>query len=203
MAIAFVACLLYSSSAAPGASQEELAARRARLRAVFLLNFARYTTFPEEAFEEDDSPLIITVVGEARLWPYLRALALKEKVNERAIVVQSLPYPEAAAEDADEEALEKARQEREAFIGALRRSHVVYVPTADAHHAPLVLESVRGADVLTVGGAGDFVEAGGMLEMRRRYERMTFAANLIAIRATRLRVSSKLLQLAEWVKEED
>ena len=36
----------------------------AKIRAAYLLNFIRFTAWPEETFESDSSPITVTVIGE-------------------------------------------------------------------------------------------------------------------------------------------
>ena len=179
------------------AQTDEAAERLAKVESAFLLNFARYAEWPEEAFEDEESPLVITVLGRARLLPYLLAIVQDERVKGRPIQVRLAWYPH---EDPDEDESE-ARRRREAFFESLRQSHMVFIPHTEAEHAVEVLRGLWGSDVLTVSDALGFREVGGMLELKVRRGRVVFDANVEAIEASDVKLSSKVLRLAQNVRE--
>src|SRR5688500_2932564 len=71
-------------------SVETLAETRAeyQLKAVFLFNFAQFVEWPPEAFPENQSPLVIGVLGEDPFGPYLDQIVSGENANNRPLAVQ-------------------------------------------------------------------------------------------------------------------
>jgi hypothetical protein len=63
-----------------------------------------------------------------------------------------------------------------------------------------LLDASSGAGVLTVGDFDQFAERGGMIQLIKEGNKFRFAINVDAVNASRLRISSKLLQLAELVR---
>ena len=62
---------------------------------------------------------------------------------------------------------------------------------------------VSEASVLTVGDMGEFAEEGGMISLKMEGTRVRFDINLAAANRARLKISSKLLQLASVVREKN
>ena len=75
----------------------------------------------------------------------------------------------------------------------LRECHILYLPKPDSG----VLEAVRTLPVLTVGQAGDFIRAGGILGFFLQDGRLRFEISPEAAQRVGLRISSRLLMLAK------
>src|SRR5271169_1231341 len=76
------------SAHALGASTPGLESREYQIKAVFLFNFAQFVEWPHEAFSNDESPLVIGVLGEDPFGPYLDETVRGEKVNKRPLVIR-------------------------------------------------------------------------------------------------------------------
>jgi hypothetical protein len=188
LALAF-AVAFAPSLAAPARAQEAASATEAQLEAAFLVNFVRYTDWPEERALAPGAPYVITVVGDAAVARnLLRLAAVVAPVRGRRIEVQQLEFPEGA--DATV---------RASISDRLRRSHLVFVhETREPLEA--ILGELSGQPVLTVSDREGFARAGGMLGLERRGGRIVFEANPAAIRNARLVVSAKVLKLATIVE---
>jgi hypothetical protein len=142
-----------------------------RLKAAFIYNFAAFTEWPAETGPQ----LNLCVFGADPFGPELDALAGK-KVGERSLVLQ-----------------------RKAPLAALKTCQIVFVCNAESAQLPRVLEAVRGLPVLTVTDTPGATRQGAVINMALAQGRITFEANLVAARAARLTLSSKLLRLATEV----
>lgn len=60
-----------------------------------------------------------------------------------------------------------------------------------------ILAAVAGRHVVTVGETDNFLDHGGMIALTAEQNRVRLRINSAALRATRLNVSSKLLQVAD------
>ncbi len=69
-------------------------------------------------------------------------------------------------------------------------------------HAAEVLGGVKDSPILTVGDAQNFAAAGGIIGFKLESGKVRFQVNVYAADRARLRISSKLLSLAEIVKED-
>ena len=78
---------------------------------------------------------------------------------------------------------------------------VLYVTGLDARRIPIVIAALGGRSVLSVSDAPDFARQGGTIQLFLEDGRMRVAINPQAADRARLRVSSRLLNLAVIVKE--
>jgi hypothetical protein len=175
----------------PAHAQESVdLAKAAKVKAAYLLNFIRYTKWPDGAFETLDSPIVLTMVGACDAADVLGEVVRRAPPVDGHRVVLSratLPSGRADAPQAD------------SFVETARRSHLLYVCSADAGRLGPILERLKDAHVLTVGDVPGFARNGGMLGFVLREDRIVFEANLKALQDTPLSVSAKVLKLAQIV----
>ena len=148
----------------------------ATLKAAFLYNFAKFAEWPAEALSAGQR-LSLCVIGDHAV-----ADALGEIISGRAIegheLVVAIVKPD----------------------GPLRSCHLLYVGGLGARETPPLLETLNGSPVFTVGDGEKFAESGGVAQLILENDRMRFAINVAAARRARLRLSSRLLSLAQIVQ---
>ncbi|WP_181168186.1 YfiR family protein [Cognatiluteimonas lumbrici] len=176
-----LAASLPAQAQAPTASELRL-----RVEGAFLVNFVRYTDWPEQRFTEPGAPYVVSVVGDAEATDAIAAVATAAgSIRGRRIVVRRVRF-DARLDPAS----------RRVAIRRLRESHVVFVAGGDVEGARLVLRAVAGAPVLTVSDVPGFAAAGGMLGLVRSGRNLAIEANPAAIRDSEMQVSAKVLKLA-------
>jgi hypothetical protein len=161
--------------------------KAARVKAAYLLNFVRYTQWPDQAFDEPDSPILLTEVGECENSDVLaEVIRRSEPIGGRPVVLQHAPY---------------ARDEinRQEFYRSLEESQLVYICSLGPEPVPTILDHLKGSDVLTVGDTPDFVQHGGMIGFVLEENRILFEASPKAIQRSHVTVSAKVLKLAKIV----
>jgi len=187
--------LLMSWGALSASGQSVDVEKAAKVKAAYLLNFIKYTQWPGSSFESEDSPIVITVLGDCDLWsPLTDAVSHSGPVNGRRLEVRRVSYP--APDSQGRISAERWND----FDSLLRRSHVLYMCSLSSERSRDVLRRVEGRSVLTVSDMPGFAEAGGMLGLRLSENRIVFQANPKAIQKTDLTVSAKVLKLAEIVE---
>jgi hypothetical protein len=144
------------------------------LKALFLLNFTRFTEWPEIAPE---TPLLLCVLGDERVFESLTVAARSQQVNEHRILVS-----------------------RMTVAGAWPSCHVLFVGGTSVKSASALLDSARGSPILTVSDQDRFAHSAGVIELYAEGDRMRFAVNVNALQRAHLRISSRLLNLARIVK---
>lgn len=145
------------------------------LRAAFLYNFVKFTEWPPDRLPPGEK-LALCVADDVAT-----GRALAHAVKGRAIEGHELTVRLVSLDDA---------------VGSC---HLLYVRTADANRSLQVLESVKGSVMLTVGDSERFALSGGIAGLFVEDDRMRFAINLKSAERARLRLSSKLLNLARIV----
>jgi hypothetical protein len=147
-----------------------------QVKAAFLYNFAKFIQWPSQAFTDRDMPFTICIHGDS-VQDALDKTIEGETLNGRHVTTRRL----AAGE-------------------AIRGCHIVYVSGAESRRAPEVLAAANGMPVLTVGESPDFINSGGMIRFTEGGHRVRFEINPDATERALLRVSSRLLRLADIVR---
>jgi hypothetical protein len=161
----------------PVSVAEEPLASEYQVKAAFLINFPKYVDWTAAAFAETNSPIVIAVLGETPVTDELQKAAAGRTVNGRNIILKHLTYGE------------------EYGI-----CHILFISAAEERHSPEVLAKLKDASVLTVGESDGFLESGGIINLARRDQKIGLEVNLIAANKARIKVSSKLLNVASAVK---
>ena len=161
------------------------------VEAAYLVNFLRYTQWPEGSFESPGSPLVISVIGPKAVADRIRDVAFAAgRIDGRATEVRSIPFQRGSV-DAPLQS-ERDRQ----TLALVRGSHLVFFHSDAGAVHPQAISDLWGRPVLTVSNAPGFTAAGGMLGLFRSSGHIVFEANAGAIRNSGLRVSAKVLKLA-------
>ena len=144
-----------------------------RLKAAFLYNFALFAEWPPTV----GATLNLCIVGTDPFGAEIDPLQ-KRLVGERHIAVL-----------------------RRSEVEALRDCQLVFITRSVRAAQPRILESLRGATVLTVAESPGAASQGAALNMSIVKNRISFEANLIAARGANINLSSKLLRLATEVQQ--
>ena len=172
---AFTCALLLFLSATAAAAGAEGIDKEHQLKAVFLYRFAQFVDWPAESFAEENSPLVLGILGPDPFGAYLDEVVRGEKVGSHPIAVKRVANPEEAAQ-----------------------CHVLFFsPSGSGPDVAEKLSDLKGRKVLTVGDTDRFSRGGGMILFTTRNGRIRLRINMESVRASNLELSSKLLRLAE------
>ena len=161
-----------------GSSLNGAAPTEYQLKAVFLMNFAKFVEWPTTAFRSAQNALTICVLGENPFGHDLDDVVRGQVAADRALAVKRL-----------------AQVQRE------DNCHVLFVSAAEKTRTERILGILRNAPTLTVGEGDDFASAGGMISLFIDDNKIRFEVNLDAADRAGLKISSKLLKLAKNVRE--
>jgi len=170
-----VAALL--ASALRAHAQDRAGAREHEIKAAFLLNFARYTEWPRNAFESDDAPFTIAVVGKDPFGADLDAMLKDKRVAGRPIRV--------------------VRFEKAADV---RPCHLVFVARSERDSLSAVVDAAKDRPSLVVGETDGFIGKGGAVNFYLEGDKVRIEVGPDVVERHGLRMSSKLLRLARIVK---
>jgi hypothetical protein len=169
---AFAAGALFCATAAAQSDQPS----EYQVKAAFLFNFTKFVEWPEDSVGDPHSPIVIGIIGDDPFGGSLIGIVAGEKVQGRPIVIM------------------KYRRGDD-----LRRCHILFVSGSERLHTAQILTGLQDASVLTVSDIDGFAAAGGMMQFVKQGNRIHFVVNLDAATQAKLRVSSKLLALAQVV----
>lgn len=186
------AILVWASIASPVANADSTEdARVAKIKSAYLLNFIRFAEWPRSSFPAANSPVRICLLGQDTLGPVMDGTVNGQAVGGRSIEVVRLAQDSASAEIKSE------------IAESLRLCHLVFIADSEASRLSSILGSLTGTHILTVGETGSFAVDGAMLALNLERDRVIFYANPDAIRASKVSLSSKILQLARIVHGDD
>ena len=171
----FVLAISLSTNVRPGSAQS---ATGPELTAAFLVNFVKFTSWPESALAAD-APIVMCVVGRDQVADAIEALTTRLTIGGRPVSIRRLRNGSAVGE-----------------------CHVLYVTDIDGKHSEHVLRDAASQPILTVSDVKHFAERGGIAGLFVEQGRMRFTVNTDAAERARLRISSKLLSLAKIVKDD-
>ena len=160
---------------APPAQAEGAAVPEYAAKAAFLLNIAKYATWPPPAFADSSSSIVIGILGDDPFGANLERVVSGRIINDRRVIIR--------------------RSKRAA---ELRGAHVVFISASESDRAAGICASLAEGGSLCVGdteGTANFTAITFTVESGR----IAFSVNLAAARRSNVAISSKLLQLAKNV----
>lgn len=169
-ALLLAAACLAAASPRPARAQDGEYA----LKAAFLFNFTKFVEWPPDAFSGPRAPLHLCVVGEDPFGRQLDGAVAGEAVNGHPLVVRR-------TRPGDD----------------LEHCHLLFVSGSEKRRFEEILTPLKGKGVFTVGEEDGFLEAGGILRFVLVGNKVRFQINRAEVERSPLRVSSKLMRLAE------
>ena len=148
-----------------------------QVKAAFLYNFAKFVDWPPQGFKDAADPIAICIAGETPIYAQLDSAVAGKMAGNRSFAVRKV----SDAQHTD-------------------GCHILFIGLAEQKHMPALLAGIRKWGVLTVGETPEFIPNGGVVNFKLESGRVRFEINLEAAEQEQLRISSKLLSLAEIVK---
>lgn len=171
--VGLVVLLLEANSGFGG----EVSLTKYQVEAVFLFNFAKYVDWPAAAFPNAAAPIIIGVVGTDLFGDNLQHNVEGKTINGRALVIKHL------GADSD-----------------VSGCQILFISHSEASRTADILAKASALPILTVGEDEPFARNGGIINFVLKTGRVRLEIDLAAARQAGLRISSKLLAVADVVK---
>jgi len=150
-----------------------------QVKAAFLYNFAKFVVWPPGSFATPTDPIGICIVGQNPFGSALENMVQGKKVGDRAFAVRRFPDTLQASQ-----------------------CQILFIGAAEWRRTRALLDAVRNPGVLTVGESDDFMAFGGIINFRMDGPRVRIQVDLQMVEHAKLRISSKLLSLAEIAKRQ-
>ncbi|MFT5522270.1 MAG: hypothetical protein ACI9HK_000212 [Pirellulaceae bacterium] len=174
----FVLVASLSLSGLLKAQERRETADECRRKAVYICNLLLYTSWPQQAFETEDSKFVIGIFGKTTP-EFERGLAFcaQKKKRGRKVRVRYLTDPADASQ-----------------------CHLVFVGNTLAQDVlKNVVEKTSADSTLLVGEASDFIEKGGMINLSLNGKRLEVSIDRKNSKERGLRFDARLLVLANIV----
>ena len=191
--LALAAGLLFSASAVQSAKVDD--EKVAKIQAVCIFHMAQLVPWPASKFMDKDAPIVIGFIGDdaAFIAEYFTAQSKNYTAQGRKLLVKRFQLPDPKGNIA-------ARVEL--FDKELREAHILFIGfqgLSKKHR--ILLEALTKSNVLTVGGASNFTDGGGMAALTVEKNKLVIRVNLASVRRSELKISAQFLQHAIIVKK--
>jgi len=146
------------------------------VKATFLYNFAKFVDWPAQAVPGSGAAFTICLAGD----PFEGALdriIQGELLDGKPLMARRIT----ASDD-------------------VQGCQIIYVAASEASRSRDIINAAANAPILTVGEADDFIDDGGMVRFVKTGGRIHFQINPDAAQRVSLKVSSRLLRLADIVR---
>lgn len=143
------------------------------VKAAYLQKFPLFAEWPAGRFDDAASPLVLGVIGADEVFKELSRQAVGRKVAGRALQVRRFVQADAADPP-----------------------HLLYIGP-EARPSPALMEALLAKHVLTVGATS--AAAGAIVNFTVKDERVRFEVSLEAAHKAGIKLSSRLLQVADKV----
>jgi hypothetical protein len=149
-----------------------------RVKAAFLFHFAQLVDWPVGT--GTDNSLFLCTLGDDPFQGALEASVAGKAIDARILRVRHLKQPE-----------------------EMDTCQILFLGNEQSKRIPALLAALRNTPVLTVGETAGFLESGGMVRFLLQDNKVRFGINLTAAESAGLKISSRLLVLAQTVLAED
>jgi hypothetical protein len=166
-------CWLLAGAGA-AARAEDAALPEQQIKAAYILNFARYASWPSPMLADARTPLVVCLMGQGAA-DIARQLQSRVAGN-RPLELRML----ARIEDADD-------------------CHALYLGPSERPRQGALLARLRDQAVLTIGDSASFLADGGMINMILIDGTIRFEINLTAAKRSGMSLNPRVLALAERV----
>jgi hypothetical protein len=177
-ALATIATVVLGMWSWTGSAQaaETPALSERQVKALFLFNFAKYVEWPAGAFSNSSAPIVIGVVGEDGLGDEFRRMTGDRTINDRKVVIKQIDG-----------------------TADLKACQILFIGSSENAHVSEILEAVKNSAVLTVGETDRFLTQEGMINFTKKENKIHLEINLVPAQRANLKLSSKLLTVADVV----
>jgi hypothetical protein len=149
-----------------------------QVKAEFIERFTRFIDWPAGAFADDKSPFVLCIAGTNPFGAYLDAFRRGRPIKNRAVTLRSLVEPS----DTD-------------------GCHLVFVASDERKRLGEFIARTSHKPILTIGDSDGYARAGVLINLYLETRNIRFEVNVVAVKASGLKFSSKLLKLAHIVDE--
>ncbi|MBD3234425.1 MAG: DUF4154 domain-containing protein [candidate division Zixibacteria bacterium] len=149
-----------------------------QIKAAMVFNLAKFTSWPDTAFERSADSIIIGVLGVSRTIELLEKSVEGNRIHGRKVAIKHIDENTDAPD-----------------------CHILFVGSSTDETITDIIDAFSGISVLTISECSKFADKGGMIELTIKDNKVRFIINLKSIKKSGLAVSSQVLKLAEIVQE--
>jgi hypothetical protein len=147
-----------------------------QVKAAFLYNFAKFVTWPQQSFQTSTDPILICILGPNPFGGALEQAIQGKVVEGRKLAVLQISDSKQASS-----------------------CQILFIRSSERKRSPSFLAELKPIGILTVGETEGFADYGVVINFKLDGNRVRLEVNIDAAEEQKLRISSKLLSLAQIV----
>lgn len=155
---------------------QDVEANEYQIKAAYLLNFPNFVDWPGTTNNGSQSPVRLCLLGSDPLGSALSRMMADRLSRGRSLLLRRVSRTDAVSD-----------------------CQILYIGPSESKYIPQILDSLHNVSALTVGETDQFAEQGGMIQLVMEDNRIRFKINPSAASQAGIRISSKLLALAQIV----
>jgi YfiR/HmsC-like len=149
--------------------------REYRIKAAFIYNFTKFVLWPQQDSYSDSESFKVCILGDDRLTAAASSIQGKS-VHGKVLQIKSITN-----------------------AGENGPCEIMFLAISNTEQLQQVLDSIKGASILSVGDNSDFVDNGGIIGLFVENNKVKFNINQLAAGDNGLKINSRLLELANRV----
>lgn len=158
-------------------TQAQLPSREYQLKAGFIYNFIQFVEWPEAVFQDSKTPFVIGILGPNPYGTYLDQMVAGETKGNHPLEVRHFKN-----------------------VSDIEDCQILFINLESSDQRKQALSGLRNQSILTVGDAADFSRDNGVIRLRSENGKIRIDINLRAAVDAKLKISSKLLKVADIVQ---
>jgi hypothetical protein len=144
-----------------------------QIKAKYIYNFTRFVDWPEESFENPDSPFVIGIIGNDPYGIDLDKTIEGKQIKNRRFIIRRCQN-----------------------IEDLSSCHILFIGVDKGAQRSQIFNKIKNKCILTVGDEEHFARDGGMINFIIMKKRIRFEINREAVKQSHLKMSTNLLKMA-------
>lgn len=147
-----------------------------KLKAAYVYNIAKFTTWPARSFKDENTPLKIAILGRAPTGMHLKSLN-DQMISKHPIKVINI-----------------------SDIRECGDCHIIFISDEYKNNMKAIKAALNESPILTISDMDEFIKSGGLVSLDPVNHRLAISINLPEVKSKGLEFSSKLLKLAVIVE---
>jgi hypothetical protein len=159
------------------ADQKPVELNESQIKAIYLYKFSAHVEWPQSAFSQDDSPFVIGIIGSEEVAAELSMLSNGQQLNNRTIRVRTIKIGE-----------------------VINDVHVLFIDQRESNNLEALLTNLQLTPVLIVTEKNGALSAGSIINFVPVDDHIRFEISLISADINNLKISSRLLSVAQKIE---
>ncbi|MDH3359863.1 MAG: YfiR family protein [Desulfobulbaceae bacterium] len=167
--------LSLTATTAPVAVAKQQALSEYEVKVAYILNFIKFSTWPENAFKDNQQDIVLGILGEDYFGDTLAAID-GQYIKNRHLQVIHLSRTDSP-----------------------HGCHLLFIASSEHRHLKQILSGIQTEPILTISDIDNFAKDGGMIQIKKTSNKIKLFINANATTKARIQLRANLLKIATLV----